>query len=64
MNKQGLNVKLDTEYFRRRASEERSAAASSTHATARASHQELAKRYEDAVSALDGSGLSRRPITG
>ncbi len=42
----------DTSYFRRRASEERSAALQARDSQARQSHAEMADRYEDLVRAI------------
>jgi hypothetical protein len=42
-------VESDTEYFRRRASDERTAALQARDARARDAHLEMADRYEDLV---------------
>jgi len=42
----------DTSYFRRRASEERTAALKSQHAKVREAHLQMAERYEDLVRAI------------
>jgi hypothetical protein len=48
-------MESDVSYFRRRASEERSAAMQARHAQARHAHLELAERYEDLVRAITGA---------
>lgn len=45
----------DAVYFRRRAREEREAAAKAPHPDARRAHLEMAERYEDIAAAI-GSG--------
>ena len=45
-------TELDYEYFRRRAGEERLAAERTTHEAARATHKELARRYDEAASLI------------
>ena len=45
-------MESDLSYFRRRASEERTAALHAKHATARAAHLQMAERYEDLVRAI------------
>lgn len=42
-------MEADVAYFRRRASEEKTAALQARHPSARQSHLELAERYEDLV---------------
>ena len=44
----------DTAYFRRRASDERSAAMKAPHQRAREAHLELAGRYDDLANAIEG----------
>jgi hypothetical protein len=45
-------MESDLAYFRRRASEERTAALEARHADAREAHAQLAARYEDLVRAI------------
>ena len=45
-------MESDTIYFRRRASEERTAALNTRHLRARQAHLEMASRYEDLVRAI------------
>lgn len=45
-------METDIAYFRRRASEERTAALQARDPAARDAHRELAKRYEDLVHAM------------
>lgn len=45
-------MESDLAYFRRRASEERTAALEARHAQAREAHAQLAERYEDLVRAI------------
>jgi len=45
-------MESDTIYFRRRASEERTAALNTRHLRARQAHLEMAARYEDLVRAI------------
>jgi hypothetical protein len=47
-------METDTEYFRRRASEERTAALQARDSRARGAHIELAERYEDLVRGIAG----------
>lgn len=48
-------MESDIVYFRRRASDERSAALQARNAEARLRHAEMANRYEDLVRAIVGS---------
>ena len=48
-------MESDASYFRRRASEERSAAMQARQTVAREAHLELAERYEDLVRAITGT---------
>lgn len=52
----GVGVRMDGDlaYFRRRASEERTAALQSRHPEGQRRHAELAERYEDLVRAIAG----------
>ena len=43
----------DSEYFSRRAVEERTAASEATHPAAKRAHEELADRYEDLARAVE-----------
>ena len=52
---QNVQVESDISYFRRRASEERSAALQARPTEARLAHLELADRYEDLVRAIAGA---------
>lgn len=45
-------MESDVSYFRRRASEERTAALQALHPAARQRHLEMAERYEDLVRAI------------
>lgn len=45
-------MESDLAYFRRRASEERTAALEARHADARLAHLQIAERYEDLVRAI------------
>lgn len=45
-------MEVDTIYFRRRASEERTAALQARHAQVREAHLQMAERYEDLVRAI------------
>jgi hypothetical protein len=45
-------VESDVSYFRRRASEERTAALQAQHSEARQVHTDMAERYEDLVRAM------------
>lgn len=47
-------METDVEYFRRRASEERTAALQTRDSRARAVHKEMADRYEDLVRGIVG----------
>lgn len=49
-------MESDTEYFRRRASEERTAALQARDSRARDAHLEMADRYEDLVRGITGHG--------
>lgn len=48
-------MESDVSYFRRRASEERSAAMQARHTEAREAHLQLAERYEELVRAITGA---------
>ncbi len=48
-------MESDVSYFRRRASEERSAALEARQTVAREAHLDLANRYEDLVRAITGA---------
>jgi hypothetical protein len=48
----GCRMEADTVYFRRRASEERTAAMYTRHPRARKAHIDMAERYEDLVRAI------------
>lgn len=49
---QAAEMESDISYFRRRASDERSAAMQARQSDAREAHLELAQRYEDLVRAI------------
>jgi hypothetical protein len=51
----GCRMESDVSYFRRRASDERSAAMQARLVQARQAHLELAERYEDLVRAITGT---------
>jgi len=51
-------IESDSEYFRRRAGEERLAATRATHPSARQAHLDLADRYAEAAAAIADSVLS------
>ena len=51
--RQGRYMEGDAAYFFRRASEERAAAMRSANPHARQSHLELARRYDDLVTAIE-----------
>ncbi len=51
----------DYEYFRRRAGEERLAAERTTNEAARTTHEELARRYDEAASLIQPEEMIMRP---
>ena len=51
----------DSDYFRRRADEEKAAAERASDPRARQSHIDLAERYADAARAIDGAAKAGEP---